>query len=147
MANHVIYEHHRDAEFRAFRSPTGMAGQWALEQANKVAMHARALAPAPGRSEYATGRTVNSIRAGAPTIGRSGPEVTVGAHTGYAVFLHEGTLPHKIKARPTNLGNKMVFFWRKVGRLVFPKEVNHPGTAANPFLVKALQAVFGGFGR
>ena len=147
MSNHVIYEHHRDAEFRAFRSPTGMAGQWALEQANKVAMHARALAPAPGRSKYATGETVNSIRADAPTIGRSGPEVTVGAHTDYAVFLHKGTLPHKIKTRLTNLGKEMVFFSLKLGMVVSPAEVDHPGTAANPFLVKALQAVFGGFGR
>lgn len=141
----VAYVRHPGAEFRAFRSPTGMTGKWTLEQANKVADHARLLAPKPGQGKgYATGETVFSIKVDGPTVGRSGPEVRVLSNTDHARFVHEGTTPHKIRARP---GKKLVFFSRKAGRVLFKDEVHHPGTRANPFLVKALRAVFGGPGR
>ena len=145
MANDVIYVHHRAAEYRAFRSPTGMTGRWTLEQANKVATHARLLAPKPGQGRgYATGETALSVKVDGPTVGRTGPEARVLSSTDHAVFLHEGTPPHEIKPR---FANKMVFFWRRAGRVVFRDRVWHPGTRANPFLVNALRAVFGGPGR
>lgn len=145
MADDVVYVHHRAAEFKAFRSPTGMAGQWTHEQANKVAAHARLLAPKPGQGKgYATGETALNIKVDGPTIGRTGPEARVVSSTDHAVFVHEGTPPHEIKARPRG---KMIFFWRKTGRVVFKDKVFHPGTRANPFLVKALRAVLGGPGR
>jgi hypothetical protein len=58
--------------------------------------------------------------------------------------VHEGTEAHTIKAKP---GGKMMFFFRKAGRIIFDDKINHPGTPANPFLVNALKAVFGGPGR
>lgn len=141
----VDYVHHRGAEFKAFRSPNGMTGQWTRQQAEKVAAHARLVAPKPGTGQgYATGETAANIRVRGPVIGRSGPEAEVASVTDHAVFLHEGTPPHEIKARAAN---KMVFFWRKAGRVVSASKVFHPGTKANPFLVKALRAVFGGPGR
>lgn len=144
MANDVIYVRHRIPEYRAFQSPTGMTGRWTLEQANKVAAHAR-LATAPGRGKgYATGETAANIRVDGPTVGRAGPEADVVAHTDHAVHLHEGTPPHEIRPR---VAKKLVFFWRKTGRVVFKDRVRHPGTKANPFLVNALRAVFGGPGR
>lgn len=145
MANDVVYVRHRPAEFQAFRSPTGMTGRWTLEQGHKVAAHARLLAPKPGQGRgYATGETALSIRVDGPTLGRSGPEVVVKSTTDHAVFVHEGTPPHIIKPR---IKEQLVFFWRKAGRVVFKDSVRHPGTKANPFLVKALRAVFGGPGR
>jgi hypothetical protein len=141
----VTYVRHRIPEFQAFESPTGMVGQWTAERAALVASHAARLAPKPGQGRgYATGDTASSIRVNGPTRGRSGPEATVSSNTDHAVFLHEGTKPHTIKARRAP---KMVFFWRKVGRVVRKEEVFHPGTPANPFLLRALQIVFGGFGR
>ena len=145
MANDVVYVHHRPAEFRAFQSPTGMAGKWTLEQANKVAAHAELLAPKPGQGKgYATGETALSIRVKGPTVGRKGPEATITSDTDHAVYLHEGTPPHAIKPRTKD---KMVFFWRKRGKVVFRDNVWHPGTKANPFLSNALRAIFGGPGR
>lgn len=144
MANDVVYIHHRPAEFKAFRSPTGMAGRWTRSQAEQVAAHARLLAPKPGDSPYATGETVTSIRAQGPTQGRRGPEATVISATDHAVFVHEGTEPHTIKPR---LAPKLVFFFAKAARLVRRDEVFHPGTKAQPFLLDALKKVFGGPGR
>lgn len=141
----VIYVRHPRAEFNAFRAPTGMTGRWTKEQAEKVAAHARMFAPKPGQGKgYATGETAASVRVRGPVIGRSGPEVDVLSSTDHATFVHEGTPPHIIKAR---LAKKMVFFMRKAGRVIFDDKVFHPGTPANPFLVKALRAVFGGPGR
>jgi hypothetical protein len=145
MADDVVYVRHLPAEFHAFKSPDGICGRWTKEQAEKVAAHARLLAPKPGQGRgYATGELAGSIRSSAVTVGRKGPESTVSAGTDHAVFVHDGTEPHTIKPR---FAKKLVFFWRKAGRVVSRNSVHHPGTPANPFLSKALQAVFGGPGR
>lgn len=145
MPNEVIYVRHRINEFRAFESPTGMVGTWVGQRAAQVASHAAALAPKPGQGRgYATGETAASIRASAPTRGRTGPEATVTSDTDHARDLHEGTKPHIIKPRRAP---QLVFFWRKKGRVVHKNKVFHPGTPANPFLLRALKIVFGGPGR
>jgi hypothetical protein len=62
---------------------------------------------------------------------RTGWEVgTVGVS--YAVYHHEGTRPHRIQGNPL-----LVFYWPKVGRVVYLRHVDHPGTRANRFLVDA----------
>lgn len=140
-----VYVRHRAVEAKAFHSPTGMVGRWTKTQAEKVEAHAKLVAPKPGSSRgYATGATAASVRAGNVSQGRKGPEATVGAHTEHALFVHEGTAAHTIKASP---GQKMYFFFRKAGRMIFDDKISHPGTPANPFLVKALKAIFGGPGR
>lgn len=50
----------------------------------------------------------------------------------YSVFVHEGTAPHTIV--PVN---KKVLANRRTGQF-FGKEVHHPGTHANPFMLRAL---------
>lgn len=68
------------------------------------------------------------------------PAVEVGTEDPIGLIHHEGTVPHVIRARNKP---RLVFYWRKVGRVVaFPK-VNHPGTRPNRFLVKGLQALSG----
>lgn len=140
MANDVKYVHHRLAEFNAFQSPTGMTGNWLRGRAENVAAHARLLAPKPGASSYATGETVASISVEGPTIGRTGPEARVVSRTDHAAMLHQGTPPHIIRPRFKKM---LVFFSRKAGRVLTVSKVHHPGTKANPFLLRALRAVFG----
>lgn len=50
----------------------------------------------------------------------------------YAVYVHEGTRPHRIVARRAQF---LHFWWQ--GREQFRKSVWHPGTRARPFLRNA----------
>jgi hypothetical protein len=64
----------------------------------------------------------------------------VSATSNHAKFVHEGTKPHLIRVRP---GKKSLrFFWVRVGRVVYPVSVRHPGTKPNPFLVRAMHQVW-----
>lgn len=56
----------------------------------------------------------------------------------YAGFVRWGTRPHVIRARRAPA---LRFYWDKVGRVVFFKSVNHPGTKPNPFMERALSRV------
>lgn len=56
----------------------------------------------------------------------------------YAGFVMYGTRAHIIRARRARF---LRFYWPKVGRVVFFKSVNHPGTKANRFLERALNRV------
>lgn len=46
----------------------------------------------------------------------------------YAIWVHEGTRPHKITAKGRALA------WEGAGGMMFAKSVQHPGTKANPFM-------------
>jgi hypothetical protein len=61
----------------------------------------------------------------------------VGAKASYAEYVHEGTRPHTIVPRKT--GGVLAF--KIDGVMVFATKVHHPGTAANPFLARAVEAV------
>lgn len=52
----------------------------------------------------------------------------------YAVYVHEGTRPHLIQ-----VVKKRVLANTRTGQ-IFGKRVNHPGTLANPFFLKAVEA-------
>lgn len=60
----------------------------------------------------------------------------VTAKANYAVFVHEGTAPHTIRAR-----NARALAFTVDGRRVFAKSVRHPGTRPNPFLRQAAEIV------
>lgn len=63
--------------------------------------------------------------------GPSGPTAVIVADTPYAEFVDKGTAPHIIRAKGSGV---LVFPWPKVGPgLFYFKQVNHPGTKANPF--------------
>lgn len=144
MAKDVVYVRHRPQEFQAFRAPTGMVGRYTTRQAQNVATHARVFAPKPGQGKgYATGETAANIKTSRTVVGRRGPEADIVADTDHAIHVHEPTHAHIIKPR---FASKLVFFTRTGGK-VFAEKVFHPGTKGNPFLVKALRAVFGGPGR
>lgn len=66
-------------------------------------------------------------------IGRFGPESTVGSSVSYALVHHNGAGPHIIRAKQ---GRVLAF--NKRGVRIFARQVNHPGSAANPYLTKNL---------
>lgn len=68
----------------------------------------------------------------------TGVAVLVGSEDPIALWHHEGTHPHVIAARRKPM---LVFFWRKVGRVVSFRQVNHPGTRPNRFLLNALRVI------
>jgi hypothetical protein len=51
-------------------------------------------------------------------------------------FIQKGTKAHVIRARNAPM---LRFYWPKVGRVVYFKSVNHPGTKPNRFYNRALQ--------
>jgi hypothetical protein len=69
-----------------------------------------------------------------PFKGEGGIEVDLKA-VPYAGYVMYGTKPHVIRARRAPA---LRFYWPKVGRVVFFKKVNHPGTKANRFLERAM---------
>lgn len=73
-------------------------------------------------------------------IGGTNPRVEVGSSDPIALWHHEGTRPHVIRARRAPL---LVFFWPRVGRVVAFEKVNHPGTKPNRFLLNALRVLRG----
>lgn len=58
----------------------------------------------------------------------------VGTNVEYAVFVHNGTKKHKIRAK-----NARALEFRIGGDLTYRASVNHPGTKKNPWLIRALQ--------
>lgn len=66
------------------------------------------------------------------------PAVLVGpTNVPYAFWVSQGTEPHIIRA---NKAPMLVFYWPKVGRVVAFKQVQHPGTKPNRYLLRALAA-------
>lgn len=61
---------------------------------------------------------------------------TVESNVAYAPYVHDGTRPHRIRPR-----NRQALRFNVGGQVVFAKVVNHPGTRARPFLVRALREV------
>lgn len=84
---------------------------------------------APVNRQSGGGNLRQSIRGS--ITGTASGVVEVGAN--YAVPVHEGTRPHKIVAR-----NKKALANKRTGQF-FGRVVNHPGTAANPFLERAVE--------
>lgn len=99
----------------------------------QVVTTAQSLAP------VRSGTLKTAIRADASR--RRGPwkiDGGVSVNVPYAAAVHEGARPHIIRARRAPV---LSFFWPKVGRQVFFKSVNHPGSRPNPFLRNAVHRV------
>lgn len=144
MADLVAYRTNLVGFDRAFRSWTGPVGRMMVRTGNDMGFRARLEAPSPGRPgrnstgiNYSTGNLAAQIVVRRGLHGPKGDlEVRAIALPSYAKMLHDGTAPHTIRAKP---GSRLVFFWHKVGHVVSLEKVFHPGTLANPFLVRALQ--------
>lgn len=88
------------------------------------------------RTHFISGDFDRSIAA--VKVGKGSYEI--GSDLEYAYYLEVGTKPHLIPLTPkTDLDEKpfLVFWWPKVGELVFSRQVQHPGTDAYNLLFKA----------
>jgi len=74
--------------------------------------------------------------AGSWNLSGSGLSYRISTSVEYAEMVHEGTAPHVIL--PRTPGGVLVF--QSNGRTVFAKRVNHPGTPANPYAERAIDA-------
>ena len=77
-----------------------------------------------GRSDY-LGRPRRGPRLrDSRRINVSGKKATIRYTANHASFTDEGTAPHRIFGNPL-----LVFYWPKVGKIMYLPRVNHPGTA------------------
>lgn len=67
-----------------------------------------------------------------PVIDRTVQVISTNPHS---ILVHQGSRPHKI--RPRRTGRFLRF--EVEGRVVYAREVNHPGYRGNPFLTDALR--------
>jgi hypothetical protein len=135
----------------AFKSTFGIVGQEIGKRTLKVKTKAMLEAPAPGNvprnrtgRNYSTGALVAGIEMNmgswrAPMSSGPGKDIegqvrSTGRHTKYVL---DGTRPHVIL--PRSPGGRLKFRGR-TGVMVITKRVNHPGSAANNFLERALSA-------
>jgi hypothetical protein len=121
------------------RGPTGIVARHLIRQGTKVQVEARTKAPvktgclqASILKRYEQGPEGLIVRIVCDTTPCSP------TRTSYAYFVHEGTKPHVIRARP---GGVLAFKWPdgpEGDKVYYLTEVNHPGTKAQPFLRDAL---------
>lgn len=142
----VRYVNNSIAFYRAFKTWEGPVGTTIDAAMVAGGVAARVEAPHPGGIpnnrtgiNYSTGDLASQIRTSRSRSIGGDLEGQIVAVPKHAIMVHEGTIPHVIK--PRNPTGKLVFFWAKKGRVVSLNSVNHPGTRANQFLVRALVRV------
>jgi HK97 gp10 family phage protein len=94
-----------------------------IKTAHDIENQAKALAPVK------EGNLKNSIHT---DIKDGGFTATIGTPADYASHVEFGTRPHKITVKDANVLSD--------GKNFFGKEVNHPGTRAQPFLFPAFES-------
>lgn len=97
--------------------------------ARKVEQDTQAAAP------VRTGGLRSQIAAGPPVPAGDVLWVRIRSAAAYSSYVDEGTGPHPIEGNPL-----LVFFWPKVGEVVFFRHVNHPGTTAREFFAEPMPA-------
>lgn len=68
-----------------------------------------------------------------------------GSSAPYTLYVDQGARPHPIL--PKKPGGRLVFFWPKVGHVVFLRSVKHPGNRAYQFLQAGLERALGVWNR
>lgn len=71
--------------------------------------------------------------------GAQGIEGTLGSDLPYAASVEAGARPHYILPNPPR--TRLKFYWRKVGRVVVPPLVYHPGQRGKGYLRRPLNHV------
>ena len=124
------------------RSEQGPVFKDLLVRADKVKARAQELCPVYKGDTTFRSRSPGTLRDSIVkrvVAGDGGlPVVQVGTDDPVGLYVHEGTVPHKITGNP-----RLVFNWPKAGGVVSFPSVNHPGTKPNPFLTKALDVLSG----
>lgn len=107
------------------RATTRAFQQEQREGAREVLNRAKLLTPVD------TGRLRSSIK-----MRIVGGRAEIYTDVSYAEAVHNGARPHIIRPR-----RRQALRFVAGGRVVFARQVNHPGTRARPFLVRALREV------
>lgn len=123
----VVIDHAALDHFKGWNGPLGRS-------VNRLAMETAWRARVLGNKR--TGRMVANIEVQKGHWSK-GIEFKVGTDVPYALYVNEGTKPHEIKAKNAPF---LVFFWPKVGHVVYFKRVWHPGTRPYKFLERSLEA-------
>lgn len=135
------------AKLAAFiRDPSGPVVRHLIEQGERVKQEAVRTCPVYKGDTTFRARRPGTLRDSIVkrVVEENGvPAVLVGSADPVALWVHEGTSPHEIRPRRKP---RLVFFWPKAGRVVAFKKVDHPGTAPNPWLARALNVIGGGGG-
>lgn len=84
---------------------------------------------------YTTGKLATSLEVHVE-LTPDGVAGTLGSRLPYAKFPEEGAESHYIFPRPPK--QRLKFYWRKVGRVVKPPFVYHPGQAAKHYLTNPM---------
>ena len=124
---------------RTFKAQGKREGDAAARQ---VVNRAKVLCPVD------TGRLRASIRVERRSLFGLRLRWTVGSDVEYASMVNDGTKPHKIKPKRAHTLRrsqrgvvKPALRFVVNGRVVYAREVQHPGTKAKPFLDRALREV------
>jgi hypothetical protein len=124
----------------------GLVGLDLQKRARRMAHYSRKDAPVgAAREGRKPGKLKRSIRvSGHKTLPRVGQTIRVGTfNVPYAVFVHEGTKRHKIrakKARALAFPPSVVSMGK--GLKIVRREVNHPGNKPNQFLKKNIKWLY-----
>lgn len=86
---------------------------------------------------YTTGDLARSLDIDGPYADGSRVYGNVGSSLAYAASVESGARPHVI--RPNAPKTRLKFYWRKVGRVVYPASVWHPGQRGKKYLHHAAQ--------
>lgn len=90
---------------------------------------------------YTHGRLAESLYGLVRPDGKGGYYGRVGSGLHYAYFVETGAKPHIIMPRRPD--GWLRFYWRKVGKVVTFRKVNHPGQKGKHYLRDALIEVAG----
>ena len=105
----------------------------ALETVNKILLETEFKAKRIASvGPYTTGALALSIKRRRPVVRGAVITGELGSDLGYAHIVHDGAQPHGIA--PRGPGYPLRFYWRKVGHVVTPLYVNHPGQKGKKFL-------------
>lgn len=134
MSKHVRVELNR-LNLRRF------SNRLSMDKVDKVTKEVEALAKLAARGPYSTGHLARTIYRVTYTRGNNAIG-EVRSNDPKSEMIHGGTRPHPI--HPIRPDGTMVFFWRKVGRVVYFKRPHirmHPGSAPKRFLSGPMERV------
>lgn len=125
----VDYEPNAAQSFHLLKDPTGPVGRHLFKRGMMI------VAAAKGKVGKRTGALAASISLSQePTP--TGQKMTIGSPLRYAFVHHEGSRPHVIRA---DAGGLLRFSSR--GRIVYSRQILHPGTRPNRYLTSFLYMV------
>jgi hypothetical protein len=132
---------------KAFKREDGLLGAWMKDLVGDVVATTKFEAPGPGKFprnrtgiNYGKGQLMGTIDSNVYGAGIDEIEGHVIAKPPHARYVIHGTKPHVIKAKKP--GGMLRFYWFKKAKWMVLPQVNHPGTAANDFMVRALKRGF-----